>query len=207
MPRTPVAPAARPPFIDMIKEAIIDSKERTGISRSTIKKYLEAQYKIDVNNHVIASISRAIKTGAGNGVFTLPKGPSGKVKLAPKAPRGSTESTKENVNPTPKAVAKKSVSVKGKKPLGSGTAAKSKPTTSKKTAAAPAKKPPPNLRRRSKSHLPNLLWGRKRLQTKSALSKSPKKMAAIKSPKSKSAPTSKKSAAPASKKKSPKKET
>ncbi len=72
----------------MIKEAILANKEdhKLGIGRQTIKKYINAKYpettKIppaSFNNH----IARALTHGTEKGVFVLPKGPSGKVKLAP----------------------------------------------------------------------------------------------------------------------------
>lgn len=127
MPRTAnISPPAHPPFIDMVKEAIIDSKERTGISRASVKKFLEIKYKIDVNAHVISSLNRAIKTGADKNVFSLPKGPSGKIKLAPKT--SDATSAKENANPTPRTTTiKKATGVKAKvkKPLApSGSSSK-----------------------------------------------------------------------------------
>lgn len=72
----------------MIKDAIISHPEesRAGLSRPTIKKYILQKYtatskvsEATFNNH----ISKAIVKGAEKKVFTLPKGPSGKVKLAP----------------------------------------------------------------------------------------------------------------------------
>lgn len=126
MARTAAVSPAHPPFIDMVKEAIIDSKERTGISRASIKKFLEIKYKMDVNAHVISSLNRAIKTGTDKNVFSLPKGPSGKVKLAPKIP--SDISAKENANPTPRTTTTKKaagVKAKTKKPLApSGSSSK-----------------------------------------------------------------------------------
>lgn len=72
----------------MIKEAILAHPEesRSGIGRPTIKKFIqtkhpktaavpEAQFK--------NLVSKAITKGAEKNLFLLPKGPSGKVKLAP----------------------------------------------------------------------------------------------------------------------------
>ena len=73
----------------MIKEAILAHPEeaRAGLGRPTIKKYIHSKHPqtaaipaASFNNH----ISKAIVRGAEKKVFTLPKGPSGKVKLAPK---------------------------------------------------------------------------------------------------------------------------
>ncbi|KAJ3726179.1 hypothetical protein C8R42DRAFT_575540 [Lentinula raphanica] len=79
--------AAHPTWIDMIKECIVAHPEdaRTGVSRPTIKKFVGSKYKIDVNASTASQLNRAITSGSEKGVFVLPKGPSGKVKLAPKA--------------------------------------------------------------------------------------------------------------------------
>jgi histone H1/5 len=74
----------------MIKSAILAHPEesRAGLSRPTIKKYILQKYpaaakvsEATFSNHV----SKAILKGTEKKVFTLPKGPSGKVKLAPSA--------------------------------------------------------------------------------------------------------------------------
>ncbi|KAF9065322.1 hypothetical protein BDP27DRAFT_1229161 [Rhodocollybia butyracea] len=77
---------AHPTWIDMIKECITAHPDdaRTGVSRPTIKKFVESKYKIDVNASAASQLNRAITSGNEKGVFVLPKGPSGKVKLAPK---------------------------------------------------------------------------------------------------------------------------
>ncbi|KAJ3937044.1 MAG: hypothetical protein NXY57DRAFT_884563 [Lentinula lateritia] len=77
---------AHPTWIDMIKECIVTHPEeaRTGVSRPTIKKFIEIKYGIDVNASTASQLNRAITSGSEKGIFVLPKGPSGKVKLAPK---------------------------------------------------------------------------------------------------------------------------
>ncbi|KAI0646892.1 hypothetical protein C8Q79DRAFT_593150 [Trametes meyenii] len=78
---------AHPSWKDMIKECVVAHKEesRTGVSRSTIKKFVSEKYGLDATSAVNTShLNRAIANGAEEGIFALPKGPSGKVKLAPK---------------------------------------------------------------------------------------------------------------------------
>ncbi|KAJ3717652.1 histone H1 [Lentinula guzmanii] len=122
--------AAHPTWIDMIKECIIAYPEdaRTGVSRPTIKKFVENKYKIDVNASTASQLNRAITSGSEKGVFVLPKGPSGKVKLAPKV---RSDATKENATPA----VKKPVS-KSKAPSTRLSASKKAPTTK---ASAPEK--------------------------------------------------------------------
>ncbi|KAF9036763.1 hypothetical protein BJ165DRAFT_604991 [Panaeolus papilionaceus] len=138
---TKAAPAAanasgRPSWKDIIKECIAINKEdaRTGVSRSTIKKFAEEKYKIEMNPLALSQLNRAITSGAESGVFSLPKGPSGKVKLAPKA---KASASKENSKP-PSKTASKPAATKStatvKKPAAAATKA-----PAKKAAAAPKK--------------------------------------------------------------------
>lgn len=48
------------------------------------KQYAEVQYKMEINAVANSQLNRAIAHGAEKGIFSLPKGPSGKVKLAKK---------------------------------------------------------------------------------------------------------------------------
>jgi len=102
---------SRPSWKDIIKECIAANTEdiRRGVSRNTIKKYAEEAYKIEVSGLSLSQLNRAITSGTEAGIFILPKGPSGKIKLAPKA-KPLTSASKENSEPTKKAaptVAKK----------------------------------------------------------------------------------------------------
>ncbi|KAF5391337.1 hypothetical protein D9757_002044 [Collybiopsis confluens] len=155
------APAvAKPSWKDIIKvksrwllrNCIADHKDeaRQGVSRSTIKKYAEEKYKLQMNNAHLSQLNRAISHGAETGIFLLPKGPSGKVKLPPK--NKSSAESKENAKPPSKTVAKapakKAVTVPAKKtsaaPVKKVTSAtKAKPVGKKATTikAAPVKKP------------------------------------------------------------------
>ncbi|KAF5402173.1 hypothetical protein PHET_04363 [Paragonimus heterotremus] len=44
----PKVPVSHPPVIDMVKTAITSAKDRKGISLPIIKKYIAANYKLDV---------------------------------------------------------------------------------------------------------------------------------------------------------------
>ena len=83
------------------KECIVETKERGGVSRTTIKKvcrlwwsvrvsstflqYIKDHHGLDMTAAMnLSHFNRAITNGAEDGTFALPKGPSGKVKLAPK---------------------------------------------------------------------------------------------------------------------------
>lgn len=74
----------------MIKAAILAHPEdsRTGVSRPLLKKWIHAKYAhtAALSDAAFASrLSRAIASGETKKLFVLPKGPSGKVKLAPGA--------------------------------------------------------------------------------------------------------------------------
>jgi len=93
--------ATHPTWVDMIKECIVAHPEdaRIGVSRPLIKKFVETKYHIDMNALAASQLSRAITTGSEKGIFVLPKGPSGKVKLAPQV---KAEVAKENAKPAAK---------------------------------------------------------------------------------------------------------
>lgn len=104
---------------EMIVAAIAAHPEdaRQGISRPTIKKYLHAKYpdtqkvpEASFNNH----IAKAIAKGAETKVFSLPKGISGRVKMAPKDQQ--PKPAKKAAAPKKPAAAKKTPSTKAKKP-------------------------------------------------------------------------------------------
>ncbi|KAG2364504.1 hypothetical protein BDR07DRAFT_1279597, partial [Suillus spraguei] len=78
--------ASHPSWKDIIKACITAHKEdaRSGVSRATIKKFAEESYRLEVSGTNLYQLNRAITSGVTAGIFALPKGPSGKVKLAPK---------------------------------------------------------------------------------------------------------------------------
>lgn len=116
----------------MVKAAIIAHPEevRAGLSRPALKKWIHATYPHTAqasDASFSTNLSRAIATGEEKNVLLLPKGPSGKVKLAPSA-KPKAKSTKS--------AAKKSDKGEGK------DADSAKPAPAKKvaTTAAPKKK-------------------------------------------------------------------
>ncbi|KAJ5624622.1 hypothetical protein N7510_000931 [Penicillium lagena] len=134
--------------IDMIKDAIVNLKERNGSSRQAIKKYVTANNKLNVASQATfdAQFNKAIKAGVEKGEFTQPKGPSGPVKLAKK-----DTAAKPAAKPAAKATAKSTTKTTAKKPAAKATATKkaapkktaakagTKKTTTKKTTASKAK--------------------------------------------------------------------
>jgi len=71
-----------PPFKEMIKQAILQLKERNGSSRQAIKKYIHANYHTKEGKAFDHSFNNAIKKGVESGDFLQPKSASGRVKLA-----------------------------------------------------------------------------------------------------------------------------
>ncbi|KAF7440738.1 hypothetical protein PC9H_001086 [Pleurotus ostreatus] len=145
--------ATHPTWIEMIKECIGAHKEdaRIGVSRPQIKKFVETKYNLDIGAAQISQLSKALGSGSEKGIFVLPKGltflmfkppptylkmfhkgPSGRVKLAPKNKHVEPESSDED-QPAAKV-----------KPLVKAKAAP-KPATSKSRAptVATVKKPQP----------------------------------------------------------------
>ncbi|KAN0076892.1 hypothetical protein V8E55_010747 [Tylopilus felleus] len=152
--RTAARPVAtHPSWIEMIKECIAANPEdsRQGVSRPHIKKYVEEQYNLQIGNAQNTQLARAIATGAEKGIFVLPKGPAGKVKLPPKNARPvDTSASKENKPakaPAPKSVTKgrpaKTASTKAaavKSASAKRVATKAKTLTAVKAPAAKAAK-------------------------------------------------------------------
>jgi len=135
-------------YLDMIKMAIVNLKDRKGSSRQAIKKYIKANNNLgntsdgQFNSH----INRALAAGEESGAFERPKGPSGPVKLKKPASAPKPAASKAAPKPAPKpAATKKSASTKTKKPAGEKKpkavtkkiAPKAKVSTAAK-AAAPA---------------------------------------------------------------------
>jgi len=174
--------ATHPTWLDMIKECIVDnpSDARVGVSRPMIKKFVENKYHIDLNPLTASQLNRAINSGSEKGIFLLPKGPSGKVKLAPKS---RPDTAKENTSPP------------FKKPVPKAVTTKAKATTAK----APAKKPAGRVTTRATPKPKGLATTTKAKKVKPAATKAPvKKLAATtKKPTThkKSAPTKKKTTA------------
>ncbi|PYI14583.1 hypothetical protein BO99DRAFT_394457 [Aspergillus violaceofuscus CBS 115571] len=129
-------------YRDMIKDAILNLKERNGSSRQSVKKYVLANNKIAPASQAAfdSQFNKAIKAGVEKGEFTQPKGPSGPVKLAKKeaAPKPAKASAK---TATKKTAAKKSEKAeKSDKAEKTEKAEKPKSTTKKATGTTTTKK-------------------------------------------------------------------
>ncbi|KAI1906252.1 hypothetical protein LOZ12_005838 [Ophidiomyces ophidiicola] len=123
-------------YKDMIRDAIINLKERTGSSRQALKKYVRNNNSLNVASQSAFDVqfNRAVKAGVEKGEFLQPKGPSGPLKLA----------KKEATKPAAKAVAKKPAAAAAATSTATtaataATAAATKPAT-KKTSTATKKK-------------------------------------------------------------------
>ncbi|EER37451.1 conserved hypothetical protein [Histoplasma capsulatum var. duboisii H88] len=128
-------------YRDMIKDAIINLKERNGSSRQALKKYVQANNKINITSQSAfdTQFNRAVKTGVEKGDFTQPKGPSGPVKLAKKEP---TKPAAKKATTTAKPAPPKKEKPAAKKAATKATtkkAAAPKKTTTTKTKANVAK--------------------------------------------------------------------
>ncbi|KAJ5594442.1 linker histone H1 and H5 family-domain-containing protein [Penicillium hispanicum] len=132
------APPAHSSYRDMIKDAIVNLKERNGSSRQAIKKYVTSNNKIAIASQGAfdAQFNKAIKAGVEKGEFTQPKGPSGPVKLAKKeaAPKPAA---KPAAKPATKATTTKKAAPKKTATKAATTKTAAKKTGVKKTAAKP----------------------------------------------------------------------
>merc|ERR1712141_320818 len=117
---------AHPPSSVMILKAIEDLKEKKGSSLASIKKYIGANYKVDLTKLSI-HIRKALKSGIEKKTITASAGMAGRFKIA------KVES-KPKAKPTKKATPKKAEKTKSVKK----TATK-KPVP-KKAAKKPATK-------------------------------------------------------------------
>jgi histone H1/5 len=102
-------PSAHPAYKDMIKDAILQLKERNGSSRQALKKYIQSNHEIQASNFEV-QFNAALRRGVQNGDFVQPKGPSGPVKLKKKEP-GETK-PKASSAPAKKAEMTKKVAKK-----------------------------------------------------------------------------------------------
>ncbi|KAJ5520560.1 hypothetical protein N7463_001013 [Penicillium fimorum] len=128
------APPAHTSYRDMIKDAIINLKERNGSSRQAIKKYVQSNNKINVTSQSVfdSQFNKAIKAGVEKNEFTQPKGPSGPLKLAKKDAPVKAAPKPAAAKPADKPVAKPAAKPAAKKAAPKKAAAK---TAAPKTAA------------------------------------------------------------------------
>ncbi|KAL7341028.1 hypothetical protein BJY59DRAFT_121048 [Rhodotorula toruloides] len=74
---------AKPTMVDMIAEAIEKAGDaHDGASRPLIKKFIISKFKLEDNATTDGRIATAIRRGNESGVFALPKGFGGKIRIA-----------------------------------------------------------------------------------------------------------------------------
>merc|ERR1712113_898948 len=73
--------SAHPPSSTMVVKAIEDLKEKKGSSLAAIKKYIGANYKVDLNQMNVF-IRKALKSGIEKKTLVASSGMSGRFKLA-----------------------------------------------------------------------------------------------------------------------------
>ena len=127
-----------PKYVDMIKAALVNLKDRKGTSRQAILKYIKEHYKVGSN--VDTQVKMALKRAVAANVIAHSKGvgASGSFKLVKKeaaAPKKKAVAPKSPKKPKAKSAAKKPA----KSPKKPKVAAK-KATPKKTTKKSPAKK-------------------------------------------------------------------
>ena len=132
----PKAKPSHPPYAEMAVKAIEELKERKGVSRAAIKKYIEANYKVEMKAHLV---NKALKKMTEDGKLAVSdNGARWKIKKAEKPAAAKKPAAKKASPKKPaakKVAAKKPVKKVVKKPAAKKPAAK-KPAAKK----APAKK-------------------------------------------------------------------
>ncbi|GKY94440.1 hypothetical protein MPSEU_000409800 [Mayamaea pseudoterrestris] len=138
--------------IQLVKEAILALKDRTGSSNFAISKYIEMEKKVEIKKHILKA---ALKKGVADGVL-VPNKNSYKLsadakKAKPAAPKKATETLKKAApkKKAPAAAEKKTTVKKSTTATKKATAPKAAKTVIAKSAAkkpalakkASAKKP------------------------------------------------------------------
>ena len=173
-PAAPKKPAEHPPYLEMIKAAIVALKERNGSSRQAIEKYIKANYKVgEVGPHLKTALKRGV--AGGKLVHTKGVGASGSFKVPKEEKKAPKKPAKKPKKPAAKKVAKKPAA---KKP------AAKKPAAKKKTATkSPSKKPKKSAAKKPAAKKPAAKKAAKKAPVKKPAAKKPaKKSAAKKSP-------------------------
>lgn len=133
------AKPSHPPTAQMVQAAIKSLKERGGSSLQAIKKYIAANYKVDVEK-LSPFIKKYLKSAVASGalVQTKGKGASGSFKISASSGGSKKAST-----------AKKSSTKEKKKPAGAKKAKKA--GTPKKKSATPKKPKAPKKEKKAKT--------------------------------------------------------
>ena len=146
--KKPAKKADHPSTAAMVVAAITALKDRKGSSLAAIKKYIAANYKVDVAK-LAPFVRRFLKKAVADGKLAQVKGTgaSGSFKLAKVEKPKKVKKAKKPVAKKPKKAAKKPSAKKAaKKPAAKKTAAKKtaakKPASKKQAAKKPAAKKP-----------------------------------------------------------------
>ena len=128
--KKPASKPSHPPYSEMAVKAIEELKERKGASRAAIKKYIEANYKVEMKAFLV---NKALKKLTEDGKLAVSdNGARWKIKKAEK-PVAAKKPAAKKASPK-KPAAKKAVAKKPTKVV--------KKTTVKKPAAKPTSKAP-----------------------------------------------------------------
>ncbi|ONI04873.1 hypothetical protein PRUPE_6G345300 [Prunus persica] len=202
------SPPSHPPFVEMITEAIVALKERTGSSQYAITKFVEEKNKNlpqTFRKLLLYNLKKLVASGKLVKVknsFKLPPGRSAPVKEKPDAPKPkkSAEAVVKP-RPKPKTVAKPKANVAAKpkpkaaaKPKLKAVAAKPKAAVKPKAKPAAAK-PAAKVARTSTRTSPG-----KKVEVKAKAKKPVAPARAVKKPKSVKSPVKKKAQAKKGKK-------
>merc|ERR1711953_209288 len=125
--KAPAKAAAHPPVAEMVNAAIAALKERTGSSLPAIKKYVAANYKVDMVK-MAPFIGRYIRKAVADGGLVQKKGTgaSGSFRLGmkPKAPKKAKKPKAPKKAKKPAKPIKKAAKPATKKPAAKKPAAK-----------------------------------------------------------------------------------
>ncbi|XP_021811063.1 histone H1-like [Prunus avium] len=204
------SPPSHPPFVEMITEAIVALKERTGSSQYAITKFVEEKNKNlpqTFRKLLLYNLKKLVASGKLVKVknsFKLPPGRSAPVKEKPDAPKPKKSAeavVKPKPKPKPKTVAKPKAKVAAKpkpkaaaKPKLKAVAAKPKAAVKPKAKPAAAK-PAAKVARTSTRTSPG-----KKVEVKAKAKKPVASARAVKKPKSVKSPVKKKAQAKKGKK-------
>merc|ERR1712014_191536 len=140
----PKAPAAHPPYANMIKAAIKALGDKKGSSRQAILKYVCANYKVDAAkaaSRVRIALKKLVDSKAIVAAAAAGKKGSGSFKLPAKEPKAAKKPAKPKAK-KPKTPKKAKAPAKPKKSPAKKVAKKAAPAkkTAPKKKAAPKKK-------------------------------------------------------------------
>merc|ERR1712178_659969 len=139
----PKAPAAHPPYANMIKAAIKALGDKKGSSRQAILKYVCANYKVDAAkaaSRVRIALKKLVDSKAIVAAAAAGKKGSGSFKLPAKEPKAAKAKKPKAKKPKKAKKVKKPAAKKAKKPNKAAKKPAAKKPAAKKAAKNPAAK-------------------------------------------------------------------